>query len=289
MKKLSMAVLGMIVVLGLGVCNSLATPYIPPADSPLYIKFSNVEQISPTQSIVAPSGATESNWGVALISSIYLGRGLDTNPYEYPRASSAEWADVMPGEITAIFYGIQLSPNQTAGQINSYNGSIVLYWDDAENADLGTASPADRTWDDEFTNFTDGTLLVKIDFYNGAILEGDLSTAIIGTAVPQVGGFSGFADSYGVVDLTAGGLWADLMNGNYFPVANGLPNADVRFKNSYNNFSDWDSAVGQIPIFGAVSDDPARNFTAVPEPSSLILLGFGLVGLGSYAYRKRMM
>lgn len=284
MKKLSMILIVVTMLFGFGVYSAHAV-YMPPAGSPLYIKFTNLEQLSPTQSIVAPSGTTEVNWGIAIVSDISLGTNLIAEPYEFPRLDPPIWSAILPGEITAIFYGVQLSPNQVAGQLNSYNGSILLFWDDVENAQLGTATPGQRITDTTFTNFTDGQLLVKLDFYNGAILPGDNQTAIFGDTLPQVNGFTGDADSYANVDLSAGGLWATLMDGNYFPVANGLPNADVRFKNSYNDYVTWDNL--QNGIFGAVSDDPARNYT-VPEPSTMLLLGFGLLGLAGLGYRKRM-
>lgn len=278
MKRNLFMVVIALMVFGLG-SVAYAAPFMLPGGEPIYIKFDNVEQLSLTNSIVAPSGANESNWGVFKVSSISLG-DTSTQPQNFPPTTQI-WTDSMPGEITGIFAGFTAVGGGPT--FDSTNGSLYLYWDDVENANLATATPGQRTGDFAFTNFTDGTLLAKIDFVNGAIKAG---ASVTGTAVPTSGGFTGIANSFGNVDLSAGGLWSTILDGNYFDTLLGNNTADFKFRTIYENDGghSWDDLLSGI--FGADSSDPARAHT-VPEPSSILLLGAGLLGLAGLGYRSR--
>ena len=175
-----------------------------------------------------------------------------------------------------MFYGVQTVAPGCAGCLDAAGGSLELWWENPSAggtfADLGTAVPGDRTGDNAFTNFTDGTFLAKIDFASG-IDPANSGIDIRGTVVPSSSGFLGTADSFGNVDVAAGGAWADLLNQDFFNTPFGT--RDVRFRNVYNDQVSWD---GGQDVFGATSSDPARAY--VPEPGSIFLVALGLLGMG---------
>jgi len=284
MKKVGAIAVALAAVTMCGTSVAQAATWMPPL-GPLYIKFDNKEQLN----LAGP----EVNWGVALISTVSAGNN-GSDPYNFPPTGNPLWTDGDGNaEITAMFYGLTAgTPSATA--FNSTGGFIDLYYDDTPDADMAAASAADRTGVSSFNNFTDGVLLARIAFYNGAIIAGDLVTSVTGTAIPTAGGFTGFANSFGnVVDVNGDGIvdeldgaWADILDGNYFPVQNGLANADLKFRNIYESTGShsWDDLGRQI--FGADSTDPARAYV-VPEPSTMLLLGMGLVGAGLMARRRK--
>jgi len=276
MKKMIM-LLAMSMLISAGA--AFAAPYIPPA-GPLFIQYSNMEQIS-----VSPTGNSgpynESNWGVFVVSSIAKGGAVPANQNFNPTGPALfSNLGVNNGQITGIFEGFKFNNNGAGGtSLNSTGGSIYLYFDDSTLAntlaDTSTATPAQRTSQTTFTNFTDGVLLAKLDFVNGAIVPGDPTTSVTGTALPTASGFTGFADSYANVDLSAGGLWATILDSNFFNTLLGPNTADLKFRSVY---SGPDSAWNGTDWLGADSTDPARA-DAVPEPSTMLLLGAGLCGI----------
>jgi hypothetical protein len=281
-----------------------------------YIKFDNREQISAVgNAITAPSGAKEQNWGVFIASSISKG-DLSTDPQNFDPGtdpSDSIWSALfggipVAGEITGIFWGIQAAAPPPGVALASQGGKIRFYFDETPDASLAAAMPSDRTADDTFTNFTDGTLLAELDFKPGGVAPAPIT--IVGSATPSGGGFAGVADSFAdVVDTDSDGdidaddgAWAPYLAGKYFPTLFGAGNADLKFRNGYSSPGQptghpWD-AMGSItvgtdtipvPIFGAQSTDPARAYV-VPEPTTLLLVGlglFGLAGIGRKKYLKK--
>jgi len=276
MKKMIM-LLAMSLVLSAGA--ALATPFIP-TPGPLFIQYANREQIS----LTGGSGAyNENNWGVFTLTSITAGDPNGGQNFD-PAAVPAMFSNlaVNGGQISGIFSGITNSANQAPGAFNSSNGSMYLYYQDNTMsgytvANLASALPGQRIDQTHFTNFTDGILLAKLDFINGAILSGDPTTSITGSQSPNVTGFTGSADSFVRVDTSVAGLWTTLLDSNAFDTALGIGTADAKMRSAYTGPLDtWtDSTNGWV---GATSTDPVRA-EAVPEPSTMLLLGAGLCGI----------
>ncbi|MGQ9671065.1 MAG: PEP-CTERM sorting domain-containing protein [Desulfosoma sp.] len=287
------------VAVSIGVAvSAFAVPYMPPL-GPLYIKFDNVEQISPTNQIVSPSGNPEGNWGIFIVSTIAVGDTTD-DPQNFDPINPPIWTSGVGGQITGIFGGITALPG--GPPFNSTGGELWLYWDEPGLAGAGTmvnlagSPPTARTGDFQYPGFTDGILLARITLVPGAIVP-DPDVTVTGTVIPTNDSFTGVANSFGdVADVNgdnvidgADGAWASLLNSNYFTNKSDHK-ADLKFRNIYegpkNPWNGPKNNDNQTVIFGAQSSDPARAY-AVPEPATLLLLGSGLAGLAGFSRRRR--
>jgi hypothetical protein len=264
-----------------------AAPLVLPADSPIYFQFNNIEQVNLANNLVvpgyAPATGTQGNWGVFNISTVQL--GAVAVPNVEISGGAAFFADdgvadaFGMGQITGIFYGIQISgtdPTEAQG------GYIDLFWedpasDDVTNTCLSGACPPDAA---TVGLFTDGTFLARLQFDSG-IDPTDSTVHIKSTTVPTINS-SGFADSFASVDTSVVGVWTDVLNGNWFDTAFG--ERDLRFSNFFTGLPSWDAPGGTV---GFRSNDPGRVFTAAaPEPTSMALFGLGLAALGIQQRRK---
>lgn len=276
---------------------AFAVPDLP--DGPLYIKFDNREQLSATGSIQSPDGTfSESNWGIFRVSTMATG-DLSDNPQNFD-PDTVFWTDLTTdgGSITGIFAGIELDDTAVGDDFYSTGGEIHFYYNEDESPSLAGTSPASRTGDFQFTGFTDGTFLGAARFLNGAISPGNLNTSIVGNTIPTTDDFSGFANSYaniidwngdGVIDINDG-LWAPQLASQFFDSLLGPNTADLKLRNIYEGpLAPWDGTADDgTPIFGAQSSDPVRAFAVIPEPSTLILFGSGLLGMAALGRRRFM-
>jgi hypothetical protein len=305
----------------LGVSTAEAAPIALPNNAPLVVKFGNFEQIdsSFSNAITYPGGpvdvdgagtlapATELNWGVIDASSIIQGSVLpgSENDSISQVGGTPVWGSGDGGEVTGIFYGVTANPADMTGTLAT-NGWLDLYWDDDNDANP-LATPGDRTAQNMFTSYTDGTFLARLAFASG-IIDGDAVTTIQSTVTLNgLGGdFSGKAFSYadvidtngdGVID-SADGAWASILNGDWFFVDTdgdgifGEPGEtrDLRFQNDFEDLISWnDAGCSDNPvgcILGALSSDPASAFT-VPAPAPLALMGIGFLALAGQVRRNR--
>lgn len=279
-------------------CTStvLAVPSLPLG--PLYIKFDNREQLSPTGTIESPSGTySETNWGIFKVSTMATGDTSDESQNFDP--GPVFWTDFNTdgGSITGIFAGIELDDTATGDDFYSTGGEIHFYYNEGVSPALAGTTPGDRTGDFQFTGFTDGTFLGAASFVDGAVSPGNANTSIVGDTIPTTDDFTGIANSYanimdyngdGVID-TADGLWAPYLASQYFNTLLGPNTADMKLRNIYEGpLTSWDGTDGDgNPIFGAQSSDPLRA-NAVPEPTTLLLFGTGLLGLAAFGRKKFM-
>jgi hypothetical protein len=290
LKRLAMSAVALLCVAG----SAAAAPLDLPTGTPLYFQFNNLEQVNASNTLVVPgayapaAGMTQGNWGVLNISSIQFGAIAD--PHVDIGGGPVFWSDDGPGgtngQITGIFYGVQLTGATTAS-----GGVLDLFWSDAgsdtvTNTCLANTGNVCEPNAATVAKFTAGTFLARLNFASG-IVPGDPVTTISSSIDPTtIGGGRGSADSFANVDLTAGGSWASVLNGDWFDTSFGT--RDVRFSTFFNGLSSWDGPSNGAPgtvTRGLRSNDPARVVTA-PEPATVALFGLALAGLAARQRRK---
>jgi hypothetical protein len=285
MKKLFLTVAA-----ALATAGAAAAPATYLVPGPLYMKFTGQEQIA-INGAHTWSDDKEINWGVFIMSTI--GSGDVNTPHDSidPRDNESPFFvnGQAGGQITGMFYGIEQGAASAANPFPATGGYMDLYWRDLSvmsASSLTKASgtnPSIRCGYDCATGFTEGTFLARLFFATGMDI-GNATNTIVGSVVPTTSpsGFSGQADSYASVDTSVKGLWTEQLNSDWFSSYTGL--RDLRFKNSYNANTNWNSTTNSN-ILGARVDDPGQAY-ALPEPGALSLMGLAMVGMGA-ALRRR--
>ena len=252
---------------------------LPPG--PIYLKFSGQEQIA-INGATTWAGSNEINWGVFTVSTMERGSVNTPNDQIDPTGDIFFVNGLSGGQVTGMFYGIEQGEASPTNPFPATSGYMDLYWRDLSSmtkTTLDTITPGVRCGFDCATGFTEGTFLARL-FFDTGMDTIDPNNTIVGDQIPSSNGFSGTADSYASVDMSAGGLWADQLDSDWFSSWQGL--RDLRFKNSYNANTNWN---GGENILGARIDDPGQAY-ALPEPGALSLMGLAMVGMGA-ALRRR--
>ena len=276
--------------------TAMASPITLPV-SPLFIQYTNDEQFSLTNSIHSTDATTgavtsEGNWGILQISSIVKGTALSPLGSDIQGGGANVFTDGGAGgnQITGIFYGTTVNSSGIGT-----GGVIDLYWQDVGAANTGADlaagfNPARRLNQKTYTGYAEPlnpSFIFLAQLMYGPGCDSNPTHNVCTGVVPGTG--DGTAKSYQSVNLAAGGIWASQLDTNFFTLdANGLPLVpaqDVRTDSNFtqNGASAWN---GGGDIIGLRSNDPVR-LEAVPEPATLSLVGFGLLGAGFLSRRKQ--
>src|SRR5688572_32295220 len=117
-----------------------AAPLVLPDDSPIFIKFNNIEQVDFDNDIIVPYGpavGTSGNWGVVNVTSVQAGGVAIPNTLITggPSFFSDDGPGGTEGQITGIFYGVQIHADPTEAS----GGFIDLFWEDAGGDEIDAA------------------------------------------------------------------------------------------------------------------------------------------------------
>jgi hypothetical protein len=262
--------------------GALAVPASSLPLGPIYLKYSGQEQIA-INGATTYAGSKEINWGVFVMSTMEKGSVAKPNDSIDPTGDAFYANGFSGGQVTGMFYGIERGEPSATNPFPATKGFMDLYWRDTDKmtkTSINIGAEGVRCGWNCANGFTEGTFLGRLYFDTGMDLDSKTNT-IVGTTVPVSGNFSGYADAYASVDKSAGGLWANQLDSNYFSSL--LGSRDLRFKNSYHYNGNWN---GGANIVGARVDDPGQAY-ALPEPGALSLMGLAMFGMGATLRRRQ--
>jgi hypothetical protein len=265
---------------------------------PLFVQYTNNEQFSLTNSIHSTDATTgavtsEGNWGILQISSIVKGTTQNPPGSDIQGGGASVFSGGGPGgpQITGIFYGTTI--NSPTGS-SATGGKIDLYWRDVGTANTGVDlaagfDPSRRLNQRTYTGYAEPlnpAFIFLAQLVYGPGCDSNPTHNVCTGVAP--GTADGTAKSYQSVNLAAGGVWASLLDTNFFTLdANGqplVPAQDFRTDSNFtiNGASAWN---GDGDIIGLRSNDPVRALVT-PEPGTLSLFGLGMLGAG-YLHRRK--
>jgi len=182
------------------------------------------------------------------------------------------WTDTVPG------IGGLLAT--TAG---GYGGLLVVYDDPALNTDFSAGGAGPAAWTEASTAAPDASLTAADDFPTIS----DVSPWLVAVLAPEPAAYgypAGTVMHEVITGQTNSGLgFANIIGG----AAASQFDTDV-FGVGLDIRLEWDPIIHSGPIDGwqLSSDDPVQ-FSIIPEPATLTLLGLGLAGLGLYRKRRK--
>jgi hypothetical protein len=231
---------------------------------------------------LSTTNSSEDTWGVAEGQNIFdttLGQNDATDLYN---------ASLDNFEISMMFAGFNddriLSPNVANQYVTQSVGGSIQVWADPKLGEAGHVSsfsmlggPADRTGPMGYNTATDGVLLLDLIPValnaDGHTLQSTLDIySLIGT---------------GVVYLNVNplvGEWATVFDTNAWTTPAGL-NADLQL--SLNSSGIATAPAGWTVVGNAIGFAEPQG-QVIPEPTTVALLGIGLVGMAGVAARRKL-
>ena len=220
----------------------------------------------PSSSVPGPVPTPAAPW------SLELGAGGRYADAVSGGGTQGAWTDLVPG-----FGGLLAS---TAG---GYGGLLVIYDELPINTDFGAGGTGPWAWTEASIPAPDASLSVSDAFPTIS----DVSPWLVAVLAPEplVYGFpAGTVMHEYITGMTNSGIgFANIIGGS----AASQFETDV-FGLGLDIRLEWDPIIGQGPIDGwqLSSDDPIQ-FSIIPEPATLTLLGLGLAGLGLFRKRRK--
>lgn len=252
----------------LGGHSALAGPTAPELQpGPAILDFDGAQQLTNVD------GAEERAWGIIRVDSINDGTpdgdgGID-NGRQY-------WtdADEDAGGIRGIFYDLKPT-DESEEEFASSGGRLDLYFHPDRKVISNFDSPEDRTENDSFEGVTDGGELLLSASFEPSGEDSDVTVGGDTRPTEDEDEFSGESQGYADADQEAEGLWADQFE-SFFDTSAGA--RDFLFESSYSGpRSEWTEGEG---VTGSTIDSGTISTSVIPAPSSVLLMGLGLLGIG---------
>lgn len=244
------------------------TPGTPLNPNP-YLTQPDGAQPLPFGTYEGPDGV-EDSFGIALVDWIAPLSDFDNHIFESDDTK----------ELTVFFYGaddVMISADGTTLYTTDFK--VDVYMDYSPDFITG-GGPGARTGIDTYTNVTDGTKVLSLVGHTIHGVDGDYEAEEDGN--PVTGAFTGslFLD---VVEGDEGGIWAANYDTDQYEVVHpdGSTSTWADVALSFSTQAD----PGQPPVWTIRGTGEAQA-DVVPEPATLMLFGFGLLGLAGLGRRR---